>query len=337
MLRPLLFCAALLLAACSPREPVVIVGQAMGGSYEIKLGALPAGVSQQVLVEKISAEVEAIEQAGSTYRGNSELSRINRQPVLQPLKVSPTAFELIRFAVAVAEESQGAYEPTIGPLVDAWGFGPQVQPEHWLSEDAINALKHRIGYRFIRFDPANSEITRTAEIELNVNGIMQGFAADRVARLLDAQGCSSYLVNMLGEVKARGVKADGHPWKIAVEIPNDDPSQPRAVQKVVVLGNKGMATSGDYRNYYELDGKRISHIINPFTGRPIENKVASVSVLDDSASRADGLTKPLMVMGEKEGVEWAQQKGISALFLVKDGDRFKEIMTGKFSEYVTTE
>lgn len=335
MHKVLLLCCALLLAACSRNAPVEITGNTMGGSYSIKIAALPNGLTQEALAAQIKSQVDALEHAGSTYLGNSELNQINRAPVNQPVKVSALAFELIQFAVIMAQESNGAYEPTIGPLVDAWGFGPQIQPEHMLSEQAISELKKRVGYGYVGFNSNNSEITRKADIELNVNGVMQGFAADKVAELLDANGCHDYLVNMLGEVKARGHKVNNEPWHIAIETPNYDNEHPHSVEKLVSLGNNGMATSGNYRNYYELDGKRISHIIDPFTGRPIENKVASVSVVNASAARADGLTKPLLIMGEVDGVAWAQQKGISAMFIVREGEGFKEVMTGEFKQFLS--
>ncbi|HET8708122.1 MAG TPA: FAD:protein FMN transferase [Pseudomonadales bacterium] len=330
-----LICLLFLLSACSGQQPIEFKGRAMGGSYDVKIAALPVGVTENELGAQIKQQVDAIEHAGSTYLGNSELNQINRAKLQQPVKVSPLAFELIQFAVSMAKESNGAYEPTIGPLVDAWGFGPQIQPEHWLADETIAELKKRVGYQFVEFDSSNSAIKRTADVELNVNGVMQGFAADKVATLLERNGCQDYLVNILGEVKARGHKADQQQWNIAIETPNYDNDLPHAVEKLVSLDGKGMATSGNYRNYYELDGKRISHIINPFTGRPIENRVASVSVVDASAARADGLTKPLMIMGEEEGVAWAKQKGISALFIIRDGNGFKEVVTGDFAKFVT--
>ncbi len=306
----------------------------MGGHYEVKVASLPPGISDHDIQTQIQATLDKIEHAGSTYLANSELNQINRTPVNQAVKVSALAFELIQFGVEMGRESDGAYELTIGPLVDAWGFGPQVQPEHWLTDEEINQLKTRIGYQLVGLNADKYEITRKADIQLNVNGIMQGFAADKVAALLESHDIQNYLINILGEVKARGHKQNNQIWTIAIETPNYDNDHPHKVEKLISLDNLGMATSGDYRNYYELDGKRISHIIDPFSGKPIQHKLASVSVIDKTAARADGMTKPLMVLGEINGVNFAKEKGISALFIVRDGAEFKEIMTGDFETHI---
>ena len=270
--------------ASRPSDPLSyeLVGSTMGTRYVVKVivgdGAGGAdgddGGSEAALRELIETELELVDRLMSTYREDSELSRFNRHADVTPFVVSDATFEVLAEAERISTWTDGAFDITVGPLVEAWGFGaaPAAQPP---SDDELEGLRQRIGFATLRLDAAALTVRKTElRVEGDLSAIAKGYAVDRVAEALEAAGFPRYMVEVGGEVRAGGLNAEAAPWRIAIEQPDA-----ASFQSIVPLTDAAMATSGDYRSFYEWEGRRISHTIDPRTGRPVEHALASVTVV----------------------------------------------------------
>lgn len=337
-LRSLSLLAALLmlcaLTACdkifSP-EPVHVYGQTMGTSYTVSLVGLPDNVSKTSLKAGIDAVLEDINQKMSTYRTDSEISRFNRSPDDEWFNLSQSSYDVIKESLAICELSSGAFDITVGPLVNLWGFGPENQPEKVPDADLLRLMLDRVGYQFLQLDSTPHRIKKAKNIYIDLSAIAKGYGVDKVIDYLQSLGIQNALVEVGGEVRTIGVKKPGRSWRVAIEAPTPDM---RSVQKIVELKDVGMATSGDYRNFFEVDGRRYSHTLNPKTGYPVSHQLASVSVIASSSMRADGLATAILVMGEQEGKVFAEANNIAAFFIVKTGEGFSEFATEAFEQYL---
>ncbi|MEM8934359.1 MAG: FAD:protein FMN transferase, partial [Acidobacteriota bacterium] len=316
-------------------------GSTMGTYFVVKV----VESADEPLSELVQAEVgEAIEQQldevndlMSTWLDDSELSRFNQWISTERFTVSPPTFEVMHAAIEIGEATGGALDVTIGPLVDAWGFGPSGRPtdESRPDDETIQTLLDGTGLEHLALDPATPDGVekRIPELEVELSSLAKGYAVDRVADALVTAGYSDLMVEVGGEVRTVGTNLEGRPWRMAIERPSAELGK---IQRVVPLSGLAMATSGDYRNYREVDGERVSHLLDPRTGRPIGHKLASVSVVDRTCLRADGLSTALMVMGPDEGFSWATQAGLAALFLVRSdtADSFVEQATPAFDALI---
>jgi thiamine biosynthesis lipoprotein len=231
-------------------------------------------------------------------------------------------------AQRVAELTQGAFDVTALPLVELWGFGATEVADELPGEAAVAAARARVGYRGLQVTTAPPALRKAdAGMAADLSAIAKGFAVDEVAALLDARGLSDYLVEIGGELKAAGHNARGEAWNIAVEQPTPGA---RRVQRAFPLVDLAVATSGDYRNFFERNGQRYAHTIDPRSGYPVQHQLASVTVLDPSAMSADALATGLLVLGERAGIEFALAHELAALFLIRDGDDFRERTTPRF-------
>ncbi len=222
------------------------------------------------------------------------------------------------FAMAreISEASGGAFDITVGPLVNAWGFGPENPTPDGPSDEELIALRERVDYRKVEVNVEECTIRKARpDIYCDLGAIAKGYAVDLVAVVLEDLGFTNYMVEVGGEVRAHGVNANGVPWQIGIEKPD---VARRTIQRTISLVDMGMATSGDYRNYYERDGVRLSHTIDPRIGRPIAHKLASVTVLHKGCAMADGYATAFMVLGLDEGYALAENLGMAALFIVRD-------------------
>jgi thiamine biosynthesis lipoprotein len=326
---------ALTLSGCDTAPPKVteLGGQTMGSHYSVKLGSLPPGADIPVLSADIKRLLDDIEQVASTWRPDSELSRLNANPA-NPQAISATLSALIALGLRTCAETQGALDITVGKLVDAWGFGPTPAPPEPLPQTQIDALRGETGCDTLRL--SGNTLTRTTAAHINVNAITQGYAAERIAELLEAKGMTSYLVDMSGELVARGKKPDGSAWKIGIEVPERGSlpgSAGGALQNVVELHDMAIATSGDYRNFREQDGVVLSHVLDPRSGRPAQHALASVTVLDPSVATADGLSTALLVKGPEQGLSFARERQLAALFIIRSAEGFREEATPAFMAY----
>lgn len=304
----------------------------MGSHYSIKYVAgqhSPAKADVQAEVEKLLAEVDA---QMSTWRADSALSRFNALPAGSCAAMPAPVLELVRFANSLWQDSGGAFDITVEPLMNLWGFGAQSRGQQVPSAEQIAAAKVLVGQQHLRID--GQKLCKDIALQLDLNSIAAGYTVDRVAQRLVELGIDDYLLDITGELKAGGHKPDGNPWKIAIEAPRDDV---QVAQQVLELRHMGVSTSGDYHTYFERDGQRYSHTLDPHTGAPITHRLAEVTVLDPSALRADGLSTLLMVLGPERGLAFAQERGIAALFVSRTAEGFISRASDEFTRRSATD
>jgi thiamine biosynthesis lipoprotein len=297
----------------------------MGTTFTVKVVAQDGDDTLKERLAQILRDVlEGVDGAMSTYRTDSEIAAFNRHGT-EDFDASPELMEVMKEAQRVARLSSGAFDITVGPLVDAWGFGP-VGAADPPGEEALNRLLAVTGFEQIDVDSDLGVLRKArADCRVDLSAIAKGFAVDRVAAAFDEEGFQDYMVEIGGEVRTRGRNGAGKPWRIGIERPDFDT---RAVYVTIPLSDLALATSGDYRNYVERNGVRISHTIDPRTGRPIAHGLASVSVIHSSCMTADALATALEVLGPVDGLAMAEQYDIPAFFLVRlDDNRFKEMHT----------
>lgn len=329
------FVAALLpvcLAACSgaDRLPVhELSGSTMGTSFSVKVVAPPADADMNAMRETIGATLADIEQSMSTYIDDSELSRFNAEQRTDWYPVSADLCAVIEAAQATAALTGGAFDITVGPLVDLWGFGPGGTRSVPPADAAIDALRAASGYELLSTDCARPAVRKERpDVRLDLSAIAKGYAVDRIAELLSDEGMANYLVEIGGELRAGGTNAERRSWAIAIEYPS---SGARSVHAIVRLADAGMATSGDYRNFFEQDGVRYSHTLDPASGRPVTHDGASVTVVAPTTMRADALATALLVLGPDAGMQLAERESIAAYFLVRSGNGFESRISRRFS------
>jgi thiamine biosynthesis lipoprotein len=320
---PIVF-LALWLSACS-QQPAAIAelqGSTMGTGYSIKLSPAPDRALLEQLREAIATRLEDVNALMSTYRNDSVLSRFNASSSTAWQAVPRPLVELTDEAAQISARSNGAYDVTVGPLVNLWGFGRDGRRNDRPGQDEIAALLPRVGYHKLdtRLNP--SALRKTAgALEVDLSSIAKGWGVDEIARLLEQEGLNNYLVEIGGELRAAGTKASGEPWRIAVERPV--PGH-REIQRIVELSDIAMATSGDYRNFFEQDGQRHSHTIDPATGQPFRHRLASVTVFAETCALADGWATALMALGDERGPVVADSNDIKALFIVREDHGLSE-------------
>jgi thiamine biosynthesis lipoprotein len=239
---------------------------------------------------------------------------------------------VIEQALVISELTDGAFDITVGPIVNLWGFGPGPEPENIPDDIQINTVLQNVGYHYLqtRHDPPSIQKKRS-DLYIDLSGIAKGYAVDVLAEYLEGLGISNYLVEIGGELRANGNNPDSNYWRIGIEKPI---TNGRMLQRVIMLDNTSMATSGDYRNYVENDNIRYSHTIDPNTGRPISHRLASVTVIASSAMYTDALATALMVLGPEKGYHLAEDNNIAALFIVKTDDGFAELYTHASKDYL---
>jgi thiamine biosynthesis lipoprotein len=327
--------AMLLILTCSPPETPSaahqISGPTMGTRYTVKVAVDALSVGQQrELQTAVEAALDGVNAKMSHYLEDSEISRLNRWRGPEPFVVSPETLEVLQHAREISSITDGAFDITVGPLVDAWGFGPPGRPAEPPATEEIDRLLRITGWELLEIDRASSSVVKTVpELRLDLSAIAKGFGVDQVADGLDALGVEHYMVEVGGEVRTRGLNSRHEPWQIGIERPL--PGE-QTIELILPLSGLAMATSGDYRNYYEIGGQRISHTIDPRTGHPLTHNVASVSVVAPLCVRADAYATALLVLGP-EGFDLAERLGLAAYFLQRDkGEVFVGRMTKRFRE-----
>ncbi|MBE0550400.1 MAG: FAD:protein FMN transferase [Rubrivivax sp.] len=308
-------------------------GQTMGTTYIVKLagGALSAP-RIAALQADVHDALEGINRELSLYRAESELMRFNRHAARMALPLSKDLFEVLSVAQRVSEVSQGAFDVSIAPLVQAWGFGPERRSTVPPAEQ-VQAGRAATGWRGLRLDASHRTATKAhAGLQADLGGIAKGHGVDLAALALDAGGVERYMIEVGGEVRTRGLNAQGRAWQIGIEEPD---AVPQRVRSVVPLSGQSLATSGDYRLYFEHAGRRYSHEIDPRTAAPIAHGLASVSVVADTCMRADALATAFIVMGPERGLALARQLALPALFIVRDPrGALRDIATPAFAALV---
>lgn len=315
-------------------ELVSFAGPTMGTRYAISLAHDSQGADWRPDVLEVQRQVDqrlaGINRLMSTYDPNSELSRFNRYDGKDWFGVSPETAQVVAAALEIAERSSGAFDPTVGPVVNLWGFGPDKGRLEPPSDAAVAEALEKVGYLkvSVQMDPTALKKSLPA-VYLDLSGIAKGYAADELGDLLATLGFSNSMVEIGGEVRTRGRKTDGSPWRIGIEQPDE---RSRQVHAAVRLVDAGMATSGDYRNFFEHQGTRYSHTIDPATGRPVRHRTAAVSIVAPTAMEADGLATAVLVMGDRRGYDWCMEQGVAAMLLVREGDEIVERSTPRFEK-----
>jgi thiamine biosynthesis lipoprotein len=310
-------CSDGLLAGLARRPLASFAGPSMGTTWNAKLaGALADGVAARAEGAVASALAGVVDRM-SSHLAASELGRFNRHASTEPFAVSRETLEVFLLARAVSEETGGAFDVTVAPAVEAWGFGPSGRSALPTARD-LASLASRVDYRHLAIDERAGTLAKArADVRADLSGIAKGYGVDLAARALDALGSKDYLVEAGGEVRCRGANAEGRAWRIGIERPDRERREPLLV---VPLAGLSMATSGDYRIFFEHEGRRYSHEIDPATREPVRGDLASVSVACADCGRADALATALFVMGEKRGFEWAADHGEAACFIVRGED-----------------
>ena len=332
MLRPTAFLALLALGACSPGpSPEQFNGHSMGTTYSVTVASHPQAVRREAIQSVIAGVLDEVNRNLSTYDSRSEISRFNANVTTDPVVVSPSLHAVAAIAREVGVATGGAFDITVGPLVGAWGFGVESPgAESVPSAVAIERLRAEVGFDRLELGADGRSLRKTVPgLQLDVNGIAPGYAVDLIAERFDALGMRDYLVELGGEVRAHGRSPRGRPWRVAVEAPLSGERKPYAL---VELDSVAVSTSGDYRDFREVSGRRFSHTIDPEAGAPVTHGLASVSVVHRSAAHADAYATALMVLGPEAGLALAGRLGLAALFIEHNanGSGFTERSTPAF-------
>ncbi len=320
----------LLLAACgSERLPQLeLAGNTLGTTFKIALVDAPDALDTDSLEASILATLTAVDELASTWRKDSELSALNANPSVDWILVSDELCDILDRALRVSRVSDGAFDITIGPLVNLWGFGPNGPVATPPSDAEIASAMASVGYDKVEADCDARVVRKDAPgIYLDLSGWAKGHAVDELAAMLDDAGLPNYLVEVGGEIRVSGHNSEGLDWAVAVEAPSRSERAPHAVVRVT---NTSVATSGDYRNFFEHGGSHYSHTIDARTGRPVTHALAGVTVIDPSAAYADAMATALLVLGPEAGPALAERLDIAAYFLVRDSARIREISTSAF-------
>ena len=321
-------------AICDASREHLIEGRTMGTTYHVKV---VAGSLQPMagLKEKIDARLGQINGSMSTYQPDSEISRFNDlQQAGRAFEVSADFLRVMMTAKTIFELSAGAWDATVNPLVDLWGFGRADRPRAVPPKQKIAALMPQIGFGNILIEPNGSLVKKNKFVTLDLSSIAKGYGVDQVAQVIRRSGFNNFLVEIGGEIFASGHRQDGKFWRIGINRPRIDAAFDD-VYKIVDLNNQAFATSGDYRNFFEVDGIRYSHIIDPRTGYPVSNGVVSVSIIAGNCTLADGLATAVMVMGAETGLDLINRlEGVDGLIIVEKPNGSLEAYYSKRFEVV---
>ena len=306
-------------------------GLTMGGTFSVKVVTARDELESTGFGDvdrALRASLNRINRLMSTWDDDSELSRFNRSTSLQPFPVSPETFDVFQWSIDVGILTGGALDVTVGPLVDAWGFGPSGPRNAVPTEEEIARLREAMGPDRIELNRAALTVRKTRpEVRCDLSSVVPGYAADRLATELSNRGFTDFLVDVGGEVRTRGRNETGTAWQVAIERPEPYSD---AIQRLVPISDLAITTAGDYRKYREVGGQRVTHILDPRTGRPLTHRLASVTVIDELAVRADAFDTALMVLGEDEGMALAKRLNLAALFIERTGEGFTERATPRF-------
>ena len=327
-----------LLSACDRKLPYQqFEGNVATAHYRVN-AQLPKHIDVAALQVALEQRIEQINQTLSLSLPLSEVNQFNALAPQQSLSVSVDFIQLLTLSRKINQQSAGAFDPTIAALVELWGFAAQTSFDHHSRKvPAALAIKQAQANKGLQWvQQQQQRVSRTAPVNLDFYALADGFAADSLAAVLQANGVRNYLVEFAGEITAHGVSARGTPWRIAIEAPEE--LQGKNFTAVLLHspkgGTVGLATSGDYRNFYEVDGVRYSHIIDPVTGYPIKHRLTSVTVIADTGAVADGWATALMVLGEDAGFKLAQQQHLAAYMIYHDGKQLAFKYTDAMRSYL---
>jgi len=311
---------------------VKLSGRTMGVAYHITYIGTANGSEELAKSRQLEIDLllQKVNKQMSTYDKSSELSLFNQSRSLAPFKVSSATAKVVAESIRLAELTEGKLDVTIGPLVNLWGFGPSMRPEKLPDAQSLKKALTLVSIDKLSVQ-GNSLVKSIPELYVDLSTTAKGFGVDVVADYLDQEEVTDYLVEIGGEVRVKGRASETRDWVIAIEKPI---SNHRAIQQLISPKNNGLATAGDYRQYFEDNGKRFSHIIDPDNGMPINHKLASVTVIHPSCMTADGLSTAIMLMGPEKGLAFAKKQGLPAYLVIKTDDGFETVYTEQFESYL---
>nr|WP_259644889.1 FAD:protein FMN transferase [Pseudomonas cichorii] len=292
-------------------------GPTMGSGYSVSYVRHAGQPDARVVQPEVEAILAEVDQQMSTWRNDSDIERFNVLPANSCQSMPPAVLELVRVGEHLSRETDGAFDLTVLPLLNLWGFGPQSRGEQVPTARQLARTLERVGYRHLSIE--GQRLCKDAAVEVDLSSMAAGYTVDRIGSRLEELGVHDYLVQVTGELKTRGRKPDGSAWRVALEAPRDDQ---QVAQKIFALDGCGVSTSGDYRHYFEREGRRYAHTLNALIGTPVDHDLASVSVIHPSALMADGLSTLLLIMGAERGWDYAQQHRIAAFFVIRADKRF---------------
>lgn len=307
-------------STCPALQRYSLNGETMGTRYTAVFYA-PEGWDTTAIGASLFAAVDQVDRQMSTWNPASDLCRINAAPENTWIAAPRELLHVIETGLQVNLQSNGAFDMTVGDLVEAWGFGPS-QRAASSRLAALQETTYRAATTTLEVDRARQQVRKRAPVTLDLSGIAKGYGVDQLAHCLDGWKINSYLVGIDGEMRARGCKPDGTVWTVGIEKPTYGT---REVSGVMELEDTAIATSGDYRHWVEIAGKRHAHTMNPRLRQPVSNRLAAVTVLAPSCMLADAWATALLVLGE-DGIALARDRGMDALFVLRDGDRLKEVL-----------
>lgn len=322
------------LSGCSSAtEPDVFEfsGATMGTTYSVKITDLPENLLPQQVADRIQLALDDVNHKMSTYQLDSELSRFNQLPAGGVMVLSEDTFFLLQKSLDVWRRSQGVFDVTVGPLVNLWGFGPEGRPNRVPDEQAQREAWKRVGAEALVLYPDTLKVEKRKDLYVDLSAIAKGFGVDKVAQALEEMGIRRYMVEVGGEIRVGDPKSPQRPWRLAVEKPVP---QLREVQLVIEVSDLALATSGDYRNYFEQDGRRYSHTIDPRTGLPIQHKLVSATVIAPTCADADAWATAMMVLGPEQGLVVANAQNLAVYMLVKTDSGLEARHSRAFAMYL---
>lgn len=311
-----------------------ITGPTMGTRYTVKIIDPPAALVQITLQQQIKQLLEQLNRQMSTYIPDSEIMVFNRLGVDQWQTISSDFLDVVLLSQKVAGMTDGAFDITIGPLVELWGFGQREGQGIPAAADITDALS-RVGWQQLSVKPENTAILKQIPLWLDVSAVAKGYAVDKIAQLLEQQQVAHYLVEVGGEMRVKGYNAQQQLWRIGIETPA---LLQQGAQQVIAMTDKAIATSGDYRNFFEEDGQRFSHTIDPKTGQPVRHRIASVTVIADTAAEADAFATALNVLGDTRALSFAEEQQLAAYFILHDDAEaepgYRIVHTSEFNAFL---
>ncbi|MFW6170201.1 MAG: FAD:protein FMN transferase [Planctomycetota bacterium] len=319
----------LVLIRSEPATPTAFNGSTMGTTYTVRLAREMPGEQQKIWQARVQKCLDDINARMSTYQSDSEVSRFNRSASTDWFPVSRQTALVVQTALQVSEQTRGAFDVTVDPLVNLWNFGPERRPLGIPTDAEIEAARATVGYQHLSVRVAPPALRKAfPKLTIDLSGIAKGFAVDRIGRLLEQGGIGPYMVEVGGEVRTRGTKNNGAPWRIGIEQPV---SGQRLLEGVLELEDIALATSGDYRNFFEWNGQLYSHAIDPRAGGPVTHGVAAVSVLAPTAMRADAYATGLMVLPPEEAWGVAKDLGLEIMVVIRGREGCRRRATPGFS------
>ena len=325
---------SLLLTACSDSpSAVTLSGKTMGTTYNITLANPDTTLDLTHLQDVIDQELLKINQLMSTYIPNSELSRFNHQvDIGQWFPLSAETFTVLEYSLGLSKQTQGKFDVTVAPLINLWGFGYQKKTSFPSDNDITQALK-TIGHQYIELDTQQRAVKKHRAVTVDLSAVAKGYGVDRITEVLDNKKIEHYLVEIGGEIRVKGLNKESNLWRIGIETPSLHQS---GAQKIVALKNQSVATSGDYRNFFEKDGIRYSHTLDPATGKPVVHNIASLTVIHNSAMEADALATAFMAMGKEQALAMANVYNIPVYILLYENNSFSASYSQAFESYLSS-